>query len=127
MATHSEEPEIVERTFQFALRIVKLCRELERCDGIARTMSRQLIRSGTSVEANVTEAQAGQSRADFVSKMSIALKESRETKYWLRLIEGSGTILREPLTSIFREADEICRILGAIVRSAKRNARNDSS
>lgn len=75
-----------ERTFAFALQIVKLCRHLELRNGVARTLSRQLLRAGTSIGANVEEAQAAQSRPDFINKNGIALKEARETHYWLRLL-----------------------------------------
>jgi len=72
--------DIEERTFAFALSI-SLCQQLERKPGAGRLLARQLLRSGTSVGANVEEAQAGQSRADFISKYSIALKEIREAHY----------------------------------------------
>jgi len=81
----------------------------------------QLLRSGTSIGANVEEAQAGQSRADFLSKYSISLKEARETIYWLRLIEASGTFDGEKLLPLKREADEIARIIGAIIVRTKNN------
>jgi four helix bundle protein len=77
--------DIESRTFDFALAIVTLCQALDAQPGVGRTLSRQLLRSGTSIGANVEEAQAGQSRADFISKNGIALKEARETHYWLRL------------------------------------------
>jgi four helix bundle protein len=73
--------DILERTFHFAVRIVKLCQVLDERPGVGRTLARQLLRSGTSIGANVEEAQAGQSRADFRSKYSIACKEARETHY----------------------------------------------
>ena len=75
--------DITERTFEFAVQVVKLCQVLDEQPGAGRTLSRQLIRSGTSIGANVEEAQSGQSRADFISKLQIALKEARETRYWL--------------------------------------------
>ena len=71
--------DICERTFRFALRIMKLCQQLEERRGVARTLGWQLLRSGTSIGANVEEAQAGQSKLDFISKNAIALKEARET------------------------------------------------
>ena len=80
---------IRERTFEFSLRIIRPCQELEEQPGVARTLSWQLLRSGTSIGANVEEAQAGQSKLDFISKNAIALKEARETIYWLRLVIGS--------------------------------------
>jgi four helix bundle protein len=114
-------PEIEGRTFEFALRIVKVCLVLDAQPGVRRTLSNQLLRSGTSVGANVTEAQAAQSRADFISKMNIALKEAREALYWLRLITAAKLLPEGQLAAIIQEADEIARVIGAIVRSARRN------
>lgn len=114
--------DLCERTFAFALQIVKLCRHLELCNGVARTLSRQLLRAGTSVGANVEEAQAAQSRPDFINKNSIALKEAREAGYWLRLLVASGEVREEAVLSLQREASELARILGAVVVSSRRNA-----
>jgi four helix bundle protein len=72
-------PDIKERTFSFAVEVVRFCDPLDSRRGAARTLGRQLLRAGTSIGANVEEAQAGQSRSDFISKYSIALKEARET------------------------------------------------
>jgi len=113
--------DIRERTFDFALRIIKLCYELNRRPGICREMSRQLLRAGTSVGANAEEAQAAQSKADFISKNSIALKEARETHYWLRLLIGANVMPEKRLAELRDEAEELKRILGSIVVSAKRN------
>ncbi|MEA5503666.1 four helix bundle protein [Halotia wernerae UHCC 0503] len=85
--------DITERTFEFAVRIVKLCQSLEEIPGVPRTLAKQLLRSGTSIAANVEEARAGQSKADFIHKNAIALKEVRETNYWLRLLVATGSIL----------------------------------
>jgi four helix bundle protein len=76
-----DQPDIQERTFAFAVRIVKLCRHLDEQPGVSRTLGRQLLRAGTSVCANMEEAQAGESKADFIHKCAIALKEARETHY----------------------------------------------
>ena len=111
--------EIQERTFEFAIRIVKLCQYLDEKPGVKRTLSNQLLRSGTSVGANIEEAQAGQSRADFLSKMSIASKEARETLYWLKLIEKTELISDDRLQNLKQEADEIVRILTSIVKATK--------
>jgi four helix bundle protein len=111
--------DIEPRTFEFALRVVRLCEKLDEKPGVGRTLGKQLLRAGTSVGANVEEAQAGQSRADFISKMNIALKEARETHYWLRLLSGSKSIEPTLLAAITQEADELKRILGAIVRSCR--------
>ena len=112
--------EITERTFNFAVRIVKLCQVLEEKPGVSRTLSTQLLRSGTSIGANVEEARAGQSRADFIHKNNIALKEARETHYWLRLLEATDIISKDKLTSLLKEADELKRILATIIVRSKK-------
>lgn len=73
---------INDRTFEFAVRVINLCKVLAENPGLGRTLSKQLIRSGTSIGANIEESQSGQSTADFIHKLEIALKEARETKYW---------------------------------------------
>src|SRR6266446_8693090 len=112
--------DIRERTFDFALRIIKLCQQLEEEGGVGRTLGWQLFRLGTSIGANVEEAQAGQSKLDFISKNAIALKEARETIYWLRLVGASNAILKDRLSPLLGEADELARIIGAIIVSAKK-------
>ncbi len=88
-----EKPQaIAERAFAFAVRVVKLSQALDETRGVSRTLANQLLRAGTSVGANLEEAKGGQSRADFVSKVSISLKEARETHYWLRLLIATGMI-----------------------------------
>jgi four helix bundle protein len=86
-------------------------------------LGRQLLRSGTSIGANVQEAQAGQSRADFISKYAVALKEARETIYWLRLLLGSGQTLDTDSKNLLQEADEIARIIGSIIVSTKKQTK----
>ena len=113
--------DIRERTFEFALRIIKLCNELNKRPGVGRDISRQLLKAGTSVGANTEEAQAAQSKPDFISKNSIALKEARETHYWLRLLIAAKVLPEKRLTELRDEAEEIKRILGSIVVSAKRS------
>jgi len=112
--------DIKERAFKFAVRIIKLCRHLDKKPGVPRTLSSQLLKAGTSIGANVEEAQAGQSRADFISKNSIALKEARECHYWLRLLIASTIMPEATLAELRDEADEIKRILGSIVVRTKR-------
>ena len=94
--------DICERTFEFSVRIVNLCRFLNKQGYEIRDLSRQLIRSGTSIGANVEEAQAGQSTADFISKLKIALKEARETRYWLRLLVATELVREERLIPLIR-------------------------
>lgn len=112
--------DIKERTFAFALEIVRLCQRLEKRSDVSRTLAKQLLRSGTSIGANVEEAQAGQSMADFVSKYTVALKEARETIYWLRLFRASDSSKADQLDALIQEADELSRIIGSIVVSAKK-------
>lgn len=113
--------DIRERAFEFAVRIVKkICQFLDEQPGVARTLSKQLIRSGTSIGANLEEAQAGQSKADFISKNAIALKEVRETYYWLRLLSATDILPESRIQSLQIEAEEIMKIIGAIVSPNKK-------
>ncbi|MGH9792669.1 MAG: four helix bundle protein [Candidatus Acidiferrales bacterium] len=114
--------DICERTFRFAVSIAKLCRQIETRNGTCRVLARQLLRAATSIGANVEEAQAAQSRADFINKNSIALKEARETNYWLRLIVASAEVPAEALAAYLQESGELMRIIGAIVVSAHKAA-----
>ena len=122
----SEPPqEIGERSFAFAVRVVKLCRTLEKKPGVSRTLANQLLRSGTSVGANLEESKGGQSRADFLAKVYIALKEARETHYWLRLLIASEIVAESQLQPLLDECDEITAILTTIVKKVK--MRNENS
>jgi four helix bundle protein len=112
--------DIRERTFEFAVRIVRLCQHLDKTPGACRTLSGQLLRAGTSIGANVEEAQAGQSRADFISKNSIALKEARECHYWLRLLIAAKVMPEKLLAELRDEAEELKLILGSIVIRTKK-------
>ena len=109
---------VSEKAFAFAVRIVKLCQHLQNTKH-EFVLSKQLERSGTSIGANISEAQQGQSRADFVSKMSIALKETAETKYWLRLLHSTGFLTDREYLSISRDSVEIEKMLTSIIKSAK--------
>lgn len=77
----NQQKDITDRTFNFAVRIVNLCKVLDEKPGVRRVLYKQLIRSGTSIGANVEESQSAQSKADFVHKLEISLKEARETRY----------------------------------------------
>ncbi len=118
-AVNEKPRDIKERTFEFAVAVVRLCRGPEKHSGTARILSSQLLRAGTSIGANVEEAQAGQSRADFVNKYAIALKEARETTYWLRLLEATEGVNEDGCRQLLGEAEEIGRIIGAIIVKAK--------
>ena len=109
---------IEEKSFQFAVRIVKLHRFLT-TEKSEHTLSKQLLRCGTSIGANVAEAQNGQSLADFTSKMNIALKEATETKYWLRLLQAADYLSDVQFNSVYSDCVEIEKILVKIVKSSK--------
>ena len=110
---------IKNKSYEFALRIVKICRQME--DQKEYVLSKQLLRSGTSIGANVSEASAAQSRKDFIAKMSIASKEARETHYWLRLLQDSGIFDTLDLSSAIEDCEELIRILTSIVKTAQQN------
>lgn len=109
---------IQNKSFSFAVRIVKLCKLL-RTERREYVLSKQLLRSGTSIGANISEAQQAQSRADFLSKLNIALKETTETKYWLRLLEATEYLTKPELDSIIKDCVEIEKILVASVKVIK--------
>jgi len=108
---------IQERAFKFACRIVRLHHTLSRSSTVRPLLS-QLLRAGTGVGSSLEEAEAGQSKADFISKCRISLKEARESLYWLRLLSESGVVKRARLDDLANEANEIVAILTAIVRKA---------
>jgi len=119
--TGQEKPrDIRQRTFGFALAIVRLYQRMEGQSGAWRVLGKELLRSGTSIGANVEEAQAGQSKADFASKYAIALKEAKETIYWLRLLKESGSLGDGSIDMLIQEADELSRIIGSIIVNSKR-------
>jgi four helix bundle protein len=115
-----EKPQdISERAFAFAVRVVKLCQVLEGRKGVPKTLANQLLRSGTSIGANLEESKGGQSRADYLSKVSISLKEARETRYWLRLLTATAIIPEPQLTPLLDEANQLTAILTTIVKKLK--------
>ena len=106
------------KSFQFAVRIVKLCKYL-RGSKKEYVLSKQILRSGTSIGANIAEAQQAQSRADFISKLSIALKEAGETNYWLRLLFATDYLVECEYLSLHSDCRELEKLLTAISKSAK--------
>lgn len=110
--------DILERTVNYSLRIVELYRELEK-DNVGRVLGRQLLRSGAAIGANVHEAQGGQSRADFIAKMSIAQKEALESAYWLRLIKDINLISATAMDGLSAETEELVKILSSILITSK--------
>ncbi len=114
-----------QRTIAYSLRIIKLYREVRK-DCVGAILGRQLLRSGTSIGANVHEAQGGQSKADFVSKISMAYKEARESAYWLRLIERAEIIRCARHSSLSDETDQLIKILSSILLTAKQRKESKS-
>lgn len=110
---------ITDRTKAFAVRIVKACSFLDERPGVCRTLGKQLLRSGTSIGANVRESRSAQSDKDFISKMEIALKEARETEYWLEVLLESEIVKPEKFKPLLTEAGEIVAILVASTRKLK--------
>lgn len=111
---------IKEKSFDFAIEIIKLYKNLTE-QKKEYVMARQLLKSGTSIGANVREAEFAQSKADFVSKMSIALKEANETAYWLDLLFESNYIDKELFQHYKIKSTEILKLLISIVKSSKNN------
>lgn len=110
---------IDKRTYKFAVRIIKLVSALPH-NPTADVVGRQVLRSDTSIGANVEEAYAAVSSREFAQKMSIALKEARETYYWLRLIKDSELVTANRIDSLIQEALEIKLILGKTVLTSKK-------
>jgi four helix bundle protein len=109
---------IKEKTYNFALDIIKIYQQMIKQNEFI--LSKQLVRSGTSIGANVEEATAAQSRKDFISKMSISSKEASETNYWLRLLRDSQLCEGKDYTELIKESEEIIAILTSIVKTASR-------
>ena len=113
------EPTVEQKSFQFAIRIVRLHRYL-RVSKKEFVLSKQLLRSGTSIGANIAEAQQAQSRADFVAKMNIALKETAETDYWMRLLHATEYLSEQEFQSLIGDCREIGKMLTTIIKSARK-------
>jgi four helix bundle protein len=113
-----ENNAVAEKSYAFAIRIVNCYKYLcaEKKDYV---LSRQLLRSGTSIGANVEEAIGGQSRKDFLAKLSVAYKEARETNYWLRILRDTQFIDNKMSKSLLADSEEILKLLGSIIKTLK--------
>lgn len=120
--TAHENPDLLERTKQFALRIITVFRALPR-DTATRVLGQQLLRSGTSVGAQYREAQRAKSDADFISKIEGASQELEETRYWLELLAEAGLIPSARLAPLHDEATQLLAIFVTIARRTKRRPR----
>ena len=112
---------LIEKSIDFGARIVNLCRYLTKTKH-ETVLSKQILRSGTSIGANINEAQYGNSKADFIAKLHIALKETAETEYWLRLLEKSAYLDENMASSMLNDCLEIKRILISSINTAKQRA-----
>ena len=112
------EQTVERKSFLFAVRIVKLSKHLNATKK-EYVLSKQLLRAGTSIGANIAEAEQAQSKADFISKMNIALKEAVETNYWLRLLQASDYLSDAEFSSIYSDCRELEKMLTAIIKTAK--------
>ncbi len=117
-----EKNVIYEKSFNFAIRIVNLSKYL-RQEKREFMISQQLLRSGTSIGANVSEAVEGQSRKDFISKISIALKEANESKYWIDLLSATNYLTEEMRKNLLNDLEEIIKILVSILKTSKSNSK----
>lgn len=115
------EINIQQRVFEFASEVIKYLRKIQIKDEAMKILFRQLFRSSASIGANLEEASAGQSKADFVSKCAIASKEARETFYWLKLIKKAELVNSEKLDMLTDESRQIVAILSAIVKNAQQS------
>ena len=111
---------IQQKSYAFAVKIIELYKYLV---GTKKEfiLSKQLLRSGTSIGANVEEALGGQSKKDFISKLSIAYKEARETKYWLSLLREAKYMTQEELSPFLESCEELLKIIGKIQKTSKEN------
>ena len=113
---------ICDRAFAFAVRILKLCDALFERGPVSRFLASQLMRSGTSIGANAEEAQDGQTKADYIAKMSISSKEARETSWWLRLAVAAGVVKKERVVWESSEAAQLRMMIRAAIRTARSSA-----
>jgi four helix bundle protein len=114
---------IQQKSFLFAIRIINLYKYLinEKKEFV---LSKQILRSGTSIGANIEESIGGQSEKDFLNKISISYKEARETIYWLKSLKETEYIKVDEFESIYNDAEEICKILGSIQIAIKKKISN---
>ena len=109
-----------DKSFAFALRIVK-CYQYLQNDKKEYVLSKQLLRCGTSIGANIKEGEQAQSRTDFIHKLSISLKEANETEYWLELLNQSGYLEQNVFESIYADCKELLKLLTSIIKTSKQN------
>ena len=117
---------LLDKSFKFAIRIVNLYKYL--CNNKKEfVLSKQLLRCGTSIGANINESQDAQSKNDFISKLSISLKEAKETKYWIELLKETDFLTTQEADSILKDLTEIIKLLVSIIKTTKNNIRENNA
>ncbi len=114
---------LLDKSFDFAIRIINLSNYLKE-EKKEYVLSKQILRSGTSIGANLHESREAQSRADFISKLSISLKEATETEYWLKLLVKTDYITQQQFDSLLCDCSELCKMLTTSIKTAKANTKN---
>ncbi|NLT52435.1 MAG: four helix bundle protein [Ignavibacteria bacterium] len=112
---------LLEKSFSFSVRIVKFYKFQAQKNNVVLSLINQLLRSGTSIGANVSEAQCSISKKEFISKLQIALKEAKETEYWIKLFKESGDISNAEFESLNNDCEELLKLLVSILKTLKSN------
>ncbi len=112
---------LYQKAFGFSISIVKLYKYLLQKDKSFEPLYKQLLRSGTSIGANVSEAQSAPTKKDFINKLSISLKEARESEYWIRLLKETEIINQQEYDSLIKDCDELERLLTSSIKTAREN------
>jgi four helix bundle protein len=110
---------VLDKSFRFAVRIVKFYSLRLKDEYQVKDLLKQLLRSGTSIGANIAESQEAVSKKDFINKLSIALKESKETEFWLRLLKEASVLADKEFNSLINDCDELIRLLISILKKLK--------
>lgn len=112
---------VLEKSFKFSIRIIRLFEHLIKNNRNIEPLLKQLLRSGTSIGANVIEAQSAYTKKDFINKLGISLKEARESEYWIKLLTATNHLDKKESESIKNDCEELIKLLTTIIKSSKNN------
>lgn len=112
---------VLEKSFNFSIRIIKLYKHIKQKDRDIEPLLKQVLRSGTSIGANITEAQSAYTKKDFINKLGISLKEARESEYWIKLLTATNHLDKSESASIQKDCEELIKLLTTIIKSSKKN------
>jgi four helix bundle protein len=112
---------VLEKSFDFSIRIIKLYEYLIKKNRNVEPLLKQFLRSGTSIGANITEAQSAYTKKDFINKLGISLKEARESEYWIRLLSATNYLDKKESESIQNDCEELIKLLTTIIKNSKNN------